>query len=316
MRKDWTESEINFLIEYYPDNGRNYCGVVLNRTIESVRRKAETMGIKLRKEARSRISKQGTEYANKARIKDRIGEKSINFQGYEMVVIESNGAHKLTIKFNDERGSIRNNISYQEFINGSVKNLYHLDVFNIGYFGEGIHTARVGGKMSKCYNMWVNMLSRCYNEVNPKRQNSYKGVTVCEEWHNFQVFAEWFYKNYNHKIMEKWALDKDLLCFSCRKYSNTTCLLLPSEINSIFQNQLLNKSTGVRGVYKEGNKYVANISKFGKQKYLGIFDTIEEAANVYLIAKKDYLQEVSDKWRGILSNKVCDIIRDFDVNLL
>ena len=101
MRREWTEKEVIFLKEYYPKQGRSYCGQKLNRTIESVRRKAETLNIRLEKEARSRISKEGCTQANKDRIINRIGEKSINFQGYEMTVIESNGAHDITIEFND-----------------------------------------------------------------------------------------------------------------------------------------------------------------------------------------------------------------------
>lgn len=316
MRKDWTDVEVNFLIEYYPNNGRKYCGEKLNRTIESVRRKAETMGIRLKKEARSEISRKGTEEANKSRIIDRTHEKSINYQGYEMTVIESNGAHNLTVQFNDVRKSIRTNVSHQEFLSGSVKNLFHPDIYEIGYFGEGVYTARVNGKMSRCYTTWINMLGRCYDKLNPKRQTSYNGVIVCKEWHNFQVFAEWFYENFNPKIMQKWALDKDLLCFSCREYSPETCSFLPSILNTIFQNQAINKSTGVRGVYKEGKKYVVSISKFGKQHYLGIFDTIEEASNVYNTAKKDYLLEISKDWEDILPEKTCKAIENFDINNL
>jgi hypothetical protein len=315
MRKEWTELEVLFLIENYPKYGRNYCGDKLNRTIASTRRKADSMGIKLNKDARSRLSKEGTEQANKARIKDRVNEKSINFQGYEMLVIKSDGAKNLTIQFNDAQKSIRHNVSYREFIKGSVKNLYHSDIFGVGYFGEGSYTARVEGKMSKCYTTWINMLNRCYNKLNHKQQTTYKDVIVCEEWYNFQNFAKWFYENFKPH-MQHWQLDKDLICFSCKIYSPETCSLLPSEINVIFQNQILNESTGIRGVYKEGNKYVASISKFGKQCYLGIFDTLNEAKYAYNTAKKDYLKEVSDNWRNVLSDKICDAIRDFDINFL
>lgn len=51
------EEEINFLREFYPKQGRKYCGEKLNRSIESVRRKAE-LRYKIRKEARSRISRE------------------------------------------------------------------------------------------------------------------------------------------------------------------------------------------------------------------------------------------------------------------
>lgn len=316
MRRDWTEEEINFLREFYPKQGRKYCGEKLNRSIESVRRKADSLGIKLEKEARSRISREGCTKANKDRIIDRTGEESINFQGYEIVVIKSNGAHDVTVQFNDYRKSIRYNVSYQEFLKGSVKNLFHPEIYGVGYFGEGVYTARVDEKMSKCYTSWINMLGRCYNLLNLKKQNSYKDVTVCQEWHNFQNFAEWFYKNYNPEIMSNWHLDKDLICKECKMYSPKTCCLLPPEVNAIFQNKVISKSTGVRGVHKEGNKYTTTISKFGKQTYLGLYETIEEAHNAYNNAKKEYLDELSERWKGTLPDKVCNAIRDFDIRLL
>lgn len=49
---------------------------------------------------------------------------------------------------------------------------------------------------SKIRSIWKNMISRCEN---PKRKQ-YKdyggrGITVCEEWHDLQTFAEWAYTN-------------------------------------------------------------------------------------------------------------------------
>lgn len=316
MRKEWTESEVSFLKEYFPKQGRKYCGEKLNRSVQSIRRKADVLGLKLEKGVRNKISREGCMQSNKDKIRDRTQEKAINFQGYEMIVIESNGALNLTVQFNDSRKSIRNNISYQEFINGSVKNLYHPDVYGVGYFGDGIYTARVDGKMSKCYNTWVNMLGRCYDRLHPRRQTSYDGVTVCEEWFNFQNFAEWFYNNYESSFMQNWHLDKDLLCFSCRMYSPETCSLLPSEVNVIFQSKSAKSESGMRGVYKAGNMYLVSISKFGKQNRVGSYKTLQEARYAYSTAKKDYLYEVSNRWRGILSDKTCDSIRNFDVNLL
>ena len=40
---------------------------------------------------------------------------------------------------------------------------------------------------------------------------NYLDVTVCEEWHNFQNFAKWFYENYYEISGEKMRLDKDIL---------------------------------------------------------------------------------------------------------
>lgn len=316
MRKNWDEEEIEFLKNNYPTHGREYCGKILNRGIESVRHKADKLGIKLEKEARSRISKEATTNANKERIIDRTGEKSMNFQGYEITVIESYGAHNLVVEFNDVRKSKREGVSYQEFIKGSIKNLYHADIYGVGYFGEGEYTARVGGKMSKCYATWINMLDRCYSKNSTLTKESYKDVTVCDEWHNFQNFAKWFYENYNSEIMKSWHLDKDIICPDCKIYSPETCCIIPIEINTLFSKSSKNSKGLPTGVYYTDNKYSTSISKFGIQHYLGLYSTIEEAHKVYIEAKRNYLIEVSEKWRDILSDKVCDAIKNFDISLL
>ena len=116
--------------------------------------------------------------------------------------------------------------------------------------------------------------------------------------------------------MSNWHLDKDLICKECKMYSPKTCCLLPPEVNAIFQNKVISKSTGVRGVHKEGNKYTTTISKFGKQTYLGLYETIEEAHNAYNNAKKEYLDELSERWKGTLPDNVCEAIKNFDISLL
>ena len=59
------------------------------------------------------------------------------------------------------------------------------------------------------YKKWREMLARCYCEKYQTKKPSYLGCTVSEEWHNFQVFAEWFYSNFNGS--NNCELDKDLL---------------------------------------------------------------------------------------------------------
>lgn len=51
-----------------------------------------------------------------------------------------------------------------------------------------------------------------------------------------------------------------------------------------------NKSSGLLGVswHKRERKYRAQIRVFGKNKYLGVFDTAEEAHNAYIDAKRIY----------------------------
>ena len=46
MAKRWTEEEIDFLHEWYPEEGAALCAEVLDRTVQSVQNKAHRMGLK------------------------------------------------------------------------------------------------------------------------------------------------------------------------------------------------------------------------------------------------------------------------------
>ena len=249
------------------------------------------------------------------RFTDRTGETSVSNQGYTMTIVEYRGALDMTITFNDNRGTIKKGVAYKEFKNGGIKNPYHKEVIGVGYMGEGVYTARVNGKMSKCYRSWFNMFNRCYNPDN-NRFKTYQGNTVDEHWHNYQNFAEWFYNHYDPKTMKGWHLDKDLLSPGNKIYSPDTCVLIPNELNAIFKGNNESLLGCPRGVNLKDGKYQSSISKNNKSHCLGFFETKEEAHSVYMIAKKKHLEEVSEKWRGILSDKICDAIKNYDISLL
>jgi hypothetical protein len=90
--------------------------------------------------------------------------------------------------------------------------------------GEGKHKCYVNERQTKAYTAWRNMRRRC------KDSPSYKEVSICESWHNFQEFAEWFYSNHT----EGMVLDKDVLQRGeeFKTYSPATCIFITSSRNS------------------------------------------------------------------------------------
>lgn len=49
-----------------------------------------------------------------------------------------------------------------------------------------------GGSASHLYKTWTNMLQRCENARHQNYDNYGKrGISVCDEWHNFQKFSDW-----------------------------------------------------------------------------------------------------------------------------
>lgn len=53
-----------------------------------------------------------------------------------------------------------------------------------------------GGYKTKIYNTWRGMKSRC-NNPNNKKYDRYggRGITVCDEWYNFEPFYKWSLAN-------------------------------------------------------------------------------------------------------------------------
>ena len=56
--------------------------------------------------------------------------------------------------------------------------------------------SRKGNLYSRLYRVWTNMKSRCSNPMEPAYKNyGARGITVCSEWQDFEVFKEWAINN-------------------------------------------------------------------------------------------------------------------------
>ena len=240
---------------------------------------------------------------------DRTGEKHMTNEGYEAEIIEYRKAIDLDIKFSD--GTILKNIHYGNLIKGTVGHPYHKSVNGVGYKGVGRHKSKEKGKDTKVYKVWNSIMERGYSTIFKKKHPNYKDVTVCEEWHNFQNFGDWFETNYNPKTMQGWHIDKDILVKGNRVYSSTTCCFVPLEINSMFTVSRNNKyPTGVH--YHIRNKtFTSSINR----RHLGSFDTPEEAFQVYKVAKEKHIKEVADKWKDFIDPRVYQAMYNYEVEI-
>lgn len=142
----------------------------------------------------------------------------------------------------------------------NIKDPYKPRHYGVGFFGSGIYSHKDNKDV---YNCWSDMLRRCYC---PKRQEvrpTYKGCTVCEEWHNFQNFAEWYYQNLPDKE-NKYQIDKDIKFSGNKLYSPDTCLLVTGVQNNVKAHE---KSYTLE--HKEdGLVEVTNLKNFCKTKGL------------------------------------------------
>ena len=143
--------------------------------------------------------------------------------------------------------------------------------------------------LEKIHRIWKGMIRRCYN-INDLNYHRYggKGIVVCNEWHDFKNFKNWYISNYRFDLADKGIilhLDKDLLSKNNKIYSPNTCIFLPKKINVFLANKQYNNKSGYTGVSwdKKSKKWRTTINDFDthKKKHLGFFEDIEKANEVY-----------------------------------
>ena len=159
-------------------------------------------------------------------------------------------------------------------------------------------SVNVKGVAIKSYQVWQDMLKRCYSDKYKDKNPTYKNCKVCEEWLSFSTFNKWFEENYPKHLVDKVdriELDKDLLVEGNKVYSPETCVFLPKRINSFMTNKQSNNTSGRIGVcfHKSTKKWLVNINDFEetKRKHIGLFSDLEEASEAYQVARAEQAEK-------------------------
>lgn len=170
-------------------------------------------------------------------------------------------------------------------------------------YGVGVNDAdyvvqpQVKGKQVMCpfYKAWITMLMRCYSPKYQASKPTYIGCTVSDEWLHFTTFRSWM----EGQKWEGLQLDKDLLIDGNREYSQYSCLFVSSEVNGFLLESQAARGDLPIGVYwyKATGKYRAQCSVpkgLSGVRYLGTFDTVEEASLAYKVRKSNLAHELAE----------------------
>ena len=187
-------------------------------------------------------------------------------------------------------------------------------------YGVGVNdwdgAVKVDGKNIKEYQLWSDMLKRCFDEKYKQKKPTYEGVTCSKEWLLMTPFIEDVSKMKGYDL-EGWQLDKDILQKGNKLYSKDTCCFVPQEVNS-----LLTKSDNARGewpvgvsFHKHAGKFMARLRINGKMKHLGYFTTPDEAFFAYKTAKEAQIKVVAEKWKHHLDERVFQALLAYEVSV-
>lgn len=234
--------------------------------------------------------------------------ESNNHGKYKVLAI--NGYSEVVVEF-ITTGTIKTVTKTAALNNGITDRLYP-SVHGVGCLGYGRYKSRVNNSKSKTpeYRCWENMMSRCYYPQ-ASRYEAYggKGVTVCEEWLNFQNFAEWFEDNYQ----EGFDLDKDILGDGT-EYSPDVCRFIPQSLNkalTLSPTKLGRRDNNYpEGVYFDKRR-LTFVARFGKY-YLEEFNCVHKAGKAYSKFKTDYIRKLVI---GLfLSGDLCEDVYEVLIN--
>ena len=245
---------------------------------------------------------------------DRTGEIGFNTNGERMIIIRYGNCDDIDVEFDD--GTVVQHRIYDHFKKGKIKNPFFPSLFGIGFIGVGkFKPFDKNGKHTKCYTAWMQMLRRCYDSKYQETHQTYKGCTVCEEWHNFQVFAEWYYKHFYEIECQIMNLDKDILYKGNKIYSADTCVFVPQFINKLFVKCDKARGNLPIGVSKNGNNFMANVTKDKEPIYLGTYTTANEAFQAYKRAKEQYIKEVAENYKLLIPHELYEAMITYKVEI-
>lgn len=229
------------------------------------------------------------------------------------IVVEKRGASSL-IEFKDEHKH-RLLVSNCTLKRNGMKNPFTPSVCGAGYMGVGDYVAKIDHKHTPQYAVWNSMLKRCYSEVTHEYRPTYVGMSVVEEWHNFQVFATWFDEQYKES---DWQLDKDILKKGNSVYCPEYCRFVPRDINVALTLRKRDRGEYPLGVSRYAkndgpNPYLAEVNAFGKKRSLGYYPTVEAAHMAYKKAKEEILRELADMYKDVICPDIYNALQTWEI---
>ena len=253
-------------------------------------------------------------YLNDVNYKDCVGRVCKSKSSGDFKIVKYNDSTNVEIQFSKtgyeataELGNIRN---------GNVKDPYLPSVCGVGILGAKYPISE-GGTLTKEYMLWHSMLVRCYSATYQKKQPTYIGCEVSENFKSYEYFYEWCHKQIGFNN-EDWHLDKDLLVKGNKVYSEYSCVFIPKEINLV-----LTKCVASRGEYligvcwdKAKNAFKARVRKNkGKSEHLGLFNTELEAFNAYKKAKEAFVKEQANKFKSQIDPRAYNALMNYTVEI-
>lgn len=166
---------------------------------------------------------------------------------------------------------------------------------DISVHGRGINDLSEKIIGNPYHKAWSDILKRCYSETWLKdSKNAFDiGNSVCEEWHKYSNFKSWMMHQVGHR--EGRVLTKSILTPHNKVFSPDFCIFVPRPVKNLFNHGPPRRIDYPMGVFKDGDKFSAQVLKDGKRTNLGRFHSPKTAHAVYMVAKAEIILYTSQK---------------------
>lgn len=161
------------------------------------------------------------------------------------------------------------------------------------------------------YQVWRDLITRCYSVKCQDRNPTYRECTVVEDWHQFSNFRNWM----QAQDWQGKELDKDLINPSNSVYGPKDCIFISAKLNTFIV-----ESAAIRGNWPLGVCWAKDKGKFKascrnpfiarKQEHIGYFDCPDQAHQAWKSRKLEHAltlasQQTDDRIAMALVARYC-----------
>lgn len=186
----------------------------------------------------------------------------------------------------------------------------------IGVYEKGKWSAYIDGIITKEYQLWTNMLYRCFSSKYHNKKPTYIGCSVSENFKNFQYFAEWCQHQTGFGV-NGYQLDKDIIVKGNKVYSEDTCAFIPQCINTFLVNSQKCRGAFPLGVThrKAEGKYRVRTKFKGKEIFVGGYDNLQDAFQAYKLKKTFQARLLAEEHKDSLDIRVYNALLNFNIEI-
>ena len=253
-------------------------------------------------------------YLNDVSYKDCVGKLCKSKSSGDFKILKYNDKTNVEIQF--LKTEFETTAYLGSIKSGKVKDPYSPSVYGVGVLGTK-YSPSINGVKTKEYMLWHSMLKRCYSDSFKKKQPTYEGCEVSDNFLHYEYFYEWCNKQIGFDN-EGWHLDKDLLIKGNKVYSENTCVFIPKEINLLLVRHTPSRGKHPIGVYWRNTKkaFVARVCKNkGVSEWLGCFTTEIEAFNAYKVAKEAFIKEQANEFKSQIDERAYNALMNYTVEI-